>query len=166
MKGLFAKYLIILVMKQRLIASIALVVLIALVAGCVACPLLKPQDSSGPMNEIDAALEKGPVFVEFGAPWCGWCTAQKPIVDELSGEYPGISFIDVNVDENGSLADAFYVNGIPQMDLIVRKNPDGSYLYVDIEGKATSDRKKSAIVGYREKEALKTALDAAVRARG
>jgi thioredoxin 1 len=154
------------VMKQRIVAGVVLVILIALVAGCVACPPLKPQDSSGTMKEIDAALEKGPVFIEFGAPWCSWCTAQKPIVEELSNEYPGVSFIDVNTDENGSLADAFYVNGIPQMDLIVKKNPDGSYLYVDINGKTTSDRKKSAIVGYTEKEALKTALDAAVRARG
>jgi thioredoxin 1 len=152
------------VMKQRLLASIALVILIALVAGCVACPPLKPQDGS--MKEIDAALERGPVFIEFGAPWCSWCTAQKPIADELSGEYPGVSFIDVNTDENGSLADAFYVNGIPQMNLIVKKNPDGSYLYVDVNGKTTNDRKKSAIVGYREKEVLKVALDAAVRARG
>ena len=96
----------------------------------------------------------------------GIVDSDKERLKKLSGEYPGISFIDVNVDENGSLADAFYVNGIPQMDLIVRKNPDGSYLYVDIEGKAIGDRKKSAIVGYREKEALKTALDAAVRARG
>lgn len=152
-----------LMMKQRLVSGIVLVILIALVAGCIACPPLKPQEGSGPMQEIDAALEKGPVFIEFGAPWCGWCTAQKPIVEELSREYPGVSFIDVNVDENGTLADAFYVNGIPQMDLIVKKNPDGSYLYADIYGSTTDDRKKSAIVGFREKDELKKALDAAMR---
>ena len=152
-------------MMQRSLAILLLAILIALVAGCVACPPVKPQEGSGPMKAIDAALEKGPVFIEFGAPWCSWCTLQKPIVEELSGEYPGVSFIDVNTDENASLADAFYVNGIPQMNLIVRKDPDGSYLYVDIAGKTTNDRKKSAIVGYTEKAALKTALDAAVRAR-
>jgi thioredoxin 1 len=127
---------------------------------------VKPQDGSTSMEEIDAALESGPVFIEFGASWCQWCTVQKPIVEELSGDYPGITFMDVDVDENGSLADAFYVNGIPQMDLIVKKGPDGSYLYVDINGMCTGDRKKSAIIGYTEKEALRTALDAAVSARG
>jgi thiol-disulfide isomerase/thioredoxin len=153
-------------MKQQYVASIILVLLIALVAGCVACPQLKPRDNSGPMQGIDAALERGPVFIEFGATWCGWCTLQKPIVEELSSEYPGVSFIDVDVDENASLADAFYVNGVPQMNLIVKKNPDGSYLYVDIDGKTMNDRKNSAIIGYTEKDALKTALDGAMRARG
>ncbi len=153
-------------MKQRLVASVFLIGFIVLVAGCACCPPQESGGGSGSMEEIDAALERGPVFVEFGAPRCGWCTLQKPIVEELSGEYPGVTFMDVDVDANGSLADAFYVNGIPQMNLIVQKSPDGSYLYVDINGKATNDRKKSAIVGYRGKEALKVALDAAVRARG
>jgi thioredoxin 1 len=153
-------------MKRRLAAGIVPVILMALVAGCIACPAVKPPDGSASMEEIDAALEMGPVFIEFGASWCHWCTLQKPIVEELSGDYADITFMDVDVDENGSLADAFYVNGIPQMNLIVKKNVDGSYLYADINGMCTGDRKKSAIIGYREKEALRTALDAAVSERG
>jgi thiol-disulfide isomerase/thioredoxin len=131
-------------------------------AGCSAFRGSGPAD----MTAIDAALEKGPVFIEFGAEWCGWCEVQQPIVEELMAEYPGVTFMDIDVDRNASLADAFYVNGIPQMNVIVNKSSNGTYQYVDVDGQATGDRKKSAIVGYHEKPDLKKALDAAVVARG
>lgn len=148
-------------------AIIGIIVGAVLIAGCTACLPSKTPGASDPiLQNIDAALEKGPVFVEFGAPWCHWCDEEKPIVEELSKEYPGVTFININVDENGSLADAFYVGGIPQMDVIVKKAADGSYLYADIDGNTTGDRKKSAIIGYTKKAVLKKALDAAMRARG
>jgi hypothetical protein len=71
----------------------------------------------------------------------------------------------MDVDLNATLADEFYVNGIPQMHIIVRKNPDGSYLYIDPWGNVTTDRFQSRIVGYRERDQLKPLLDAAVAAR-
>jgi thioredoxin 1 len=150
-------------MKPEALLVLAAIVLAVLAAGCATPKAPAGQDSV--MSGIDAALVKGPVFVEFGAPWCSWCTLQKPLVEEISKDYPGVTFMDVNVDENGTLAKAFYVSGIPQMNVIVKKNPDGSYLYATGAGGTTSDRKSSAIVGYTEKPGLKTALDAAVRAR-
>ncbi len=117
------------------------------------------------MGEIDAALQKGPVFVEFGAPWCHWCDEEKPVVRALSSDYGSVTFVDVDVDVNGTLADEFYVDGIPQLEIIVRKNPDGSYLYIDPRGNATTDRFQSRIVGFRERDQLRPLLDAAVAAR-
>ncbi len=150
-------------MNKRLILLVVMMALLA--SGCVVSGP-KAGNSDAAMAGIDAALAKGPVFVDFGAPWCGWCTKEEPIIEELKAEYPGVTFIAVDVDENTTLADAFYVNGIPQMDVIVEKNADGSYLYADVSGRTTNSRKASAIVGYREKPELKTALDAAVKARG
>ena len=141
-------------------------VLVTLTAGCTTSA--KPGVNATPdpvMGDIDTALTGGPVFVEFGAPWCQYCVEEKPIIEELKKEYTGVTFMDVNTDENNALPEAFYVDGIPQMDLIVKKNPDGSYLYVDVYGKATGDRKRSAIIGFTEKADLKTALDAALQAR-
>lgn len=149
-------------MYLRNITCIVMIIAAISAAGCSVFRGSGPAD----MTAIDAALEKGPVFIEFGAEWCGWCEVQQPIVEELMAEYPGVTFMDIDVDRNASLADAFYVNGIPQMNVIVNKSSNGTYQYVDVDGLATGDRKKSAIVGYHEKPDLKKALDAAVIARG
>jgi thiol-disulfide isomerase/thioredoxin len=117
------------------------------------------------MAKVDAALEKGPVLVEFGADWCGWCVKQKPIVENLSHEYAGMTFLQVDVDAEPGLADAFYVQGIPQLDIVVKKNADGTYLYVDDRGRTTTDRYRSRIVGFRERDQLRPLVDAAIAAR-
>lgn len=117
------------------------------------------------MSAIDEALATGPAFVEFGAEWCGWCTKEEPIVEQLSTEYPGIAFYSVDVDESPGLSGEFYVKGIPQMALVVKKNPDGSYLYVAPSGSTSSDRYKSRILGYQKYDTLKPLMDAALAAR-
>lgn len=114
---------------------------------------------------IDKALESGPALIEFGAPWCGWCDLEKPVLEQLSSEYPGIAFYSVNIDENPGIADDFYVTGIPAMALIVKKNSDGSYLYVTPAGKTSDDRYKSMIRGYRTYDQLKPLMDTALAAR-
>ena len=136
------------------------------ISGCIGAADNKSTVSAdSAMGQIDTGLAKGPVFVEFGASWCEWCTKEKPIVEGLSQEYPGITFINVDTDNDTELAQDFYVNAIPQMNLIVRKNTNGSYLYIDATGEATADRKKSAIIGYTEQDQLKPILDAALKAR-
>jgi thioredoxin 1 len=155
-------------MDKRYKASFILValVLVTLTAGCCISSRTGIDTAADPiMGDVDAALAGGPVFIEFGAPWCQYCVEEKPIIEELKKEYTGVTFMDVNTDENNALPDAFYVGGIPQMNLIVKKNPDGSYLYADVYGKTTGDRKRSAIIGFTEKADLKTALDAALQAR-
>ena len=83
----------------------------------------------------------------------------------LSTDYDTVTFIDVDTDVNRTLADEFYVDGIPQMNIIVRKNPDGSYLYVDPSGNLTADRIRSRIVGFHDYDQLKRLVDAALAAR-
>jgi thioredoxin 1 len=143
-------------------------------AGCVCQPLnvatSTPAASIMPsadpaMAKFDADLANGPVFIEFGASWCEWCTKEKPIIDDLTTDYPGVKFYSIDTDSNGDLANAFYVSGIPQMNVIARKNADGTYMYIDPYGKTTTDRKKSCIIGYTESDQLKQVLDSALEAR-
>lgn len=148
--------------------TLCIVLALVLMAGCVSLPVKVSISTPSPdpvMGQYDTDLANGPVFIEFGASWCGWCSKEKPIVDNLTTEYPGVKFYGVDTDNGGDLVKAFYVSGIPQMNVIAMKNADGTYLYIDPYGKATADRKKSAIIGYTETSQLKQVLDAALEAR-
>ncbi|MBC2604887.1 thioredoxin [Pelagicoccus albus] len=59
---------------------------------------------------------KGPVLVDFWAPWCGPCKAIAPLLEELSKELEGKAAITkVNVDENSAIAAKFNVRAIPTL---------------------------------------------------
>ena len=83
----------------------------------------------------------------------------------LSGQYPGVAFLYADLGQSPALQDAFYVNYVPQLEVIVRKNADGSYLYIDPNGHTTADRSQSRIVGYQEAGALTPLINAALAAR-
>lgn len=63
--------------------------------------------------------QKGTVFVDFYADWCGPCKVTSPIVDELSQEMKNIKFVKVNVDNNQQLASSYSIFSIPTF-LIVK----------------------------------------------
>lgn len=145
-----------------------IVAALVLMAGCVSMPaqVANSTPTADPvMGQFDADLANGPVFIEFGASWCEWCEKEKPIIDNLTKEYPGVKFYSFDTDNGGDIVKAFYVSGIPQMNVIAGKNADGTYLYIGPDGKATADRKKSCIIGYTESDRLKQVLDAALEAR-
>jgi thioredoxin 1 len=117
------------------------------------------------MGEVDSALASGPVVLELGAAWCDWCQKEKPVMRSLAGQYPGVAFLDADVDQNRALKDAFYVSSVPQLAVIVKKNADGSYLYIGPNGASTTDRYNSRIIGYQEEGQLKPLVNAALGAR-
>jgi thioredoxin 1 len=117
------------------------------------------------MGEVDSALAAGPVVLELGATWCDWCQKEKPVMRSLAGQYPNVAFLDVDIDQSKAMKDAFYVSSVPQLEVIVKKNPDGSYLYIDPGGATTKDRYKSRIIGYHEEGQLKPLVNAALAAR-
>jgi thioredoxin 1 len=57
-----------------------------------------------------------PVFVDFWAPWCGYCQRLSPIIDELAAEVGDkVKIVKVNVDANRSLAQKHGVMSLPTM---------------------------------------------------
>ncbi len=52
-------------------------------------------------------------LVEFFADWCGFCTRQEPILEEMDKVWIG----RVNTDENRELAQKFSVSSLPSFIL-------------------------------------------------
>ncbi|AFD01080.1 Thioredoxin domain-containing protein [Methanocella conradii HZ254] len=123
------------------------------------------QQAKVTMADIDNALTKGPVFIEFETAECGYCRQQRPITQQLEAEYAGkATFFYVDAVENRGLAKAFMVTGVPQMDVIAKK-ADGKYTYIDRNGAPSDSISASRFMGLTQKDALKKALDAAIQAR-
>lgn len=60
---------------------------------------------------------EGPVVVDFYAQWCGPCQLLKPMLESLSQEYDFL-LAKVDIDQNPQLAQAFRVEGVPDVRLI------------------------------------------------
>lgn len=80
--------------------------------------------------------DKGIVFVDFYAEWCGPCQMMGPIIDELSEnkEYKDkIKFVKVNVDTNQELASQYNIFSIPTF--IIFKQGKPAHQFVGAMGK-------------------------------
>lgn len=58
--------------------------------------------------------EKGLKLIEFYADWCGFCTRQEPILEELDKIWIG----RVNTDENREIAKKYKINSLPSFVLL------------------------------------------------
>ena len=59
---------------------------------------------------------------DFYADWCGPCKTQDPILDELEGDYAGVEFEKVDVDQNQDVANQYQVRSLPTL---IIENDDG-----------------------------------------
>jgi thioredoxin 1 len=115
------------------------------------------------LDQINKALEKGPVLLKIGSEWCESCQKMKPIISELATEYGGKATIMVaDVDQSPKIADYFGVNYMPDSSVIVGIE-NGKYVYIQEDGTISNDRLRSRIFGIRDKEKFKKILDLAIQ---
>lgn len=58
-------------------------------------------------------IKEGKVTIKFYATWCGPCRALSPRFEELSKQYPDVTFIEADVDEYTDLASDFNIRSVP-----------------------------------------------------
>jgi thioredoxin 1 len=115
------------------------------------------------LAQINTYLQKGPVFFRFGAVWCPYCQKMKPILNELATEYKGkATIVSIDVDKSPKLADYLGVGGIPDSSVIVGTK-NGKYVYMQQNGKTTTDRSQARIIGLNDKKVYEKVLNLALK---
>lgn len=160
-------------MKKFLLLLILLVAVL-FTAGCMGNSL-SSQASSGKsavvevtqLEQINASLQKGPVFMKIGARWCPHCRSMKPILEKMAAKYTGNATIAaIDVDKSPDLKDYFGVKGIPDSCVIVAIE-NRTYVYMQEDGNVSMNRSQARFIGLNEtagpnEETFKKVLDLAV----
>ena len=51
--------------------------------------------------------------LKFSAAWCGPCRMLSPVFDQIKKEISGVNYIDIDVDTQPELVQAYSVTGVP-----------------------------------------------------
>jgi thioredoxin 1 len=75
-------------------------------------------------NELREKIENGEkLIVDFGASWCGPCSALKPIFEKVSSENTtDVQMYTVDVDDNRDLAVSLGVRSVPTIKVFNNGN--------------------------------------------
>jgi thioredoxin 1 len=75
---------------------------------------MKPYETPGPSREeIDA--RRGPLLLEFGTGWCGYCQAAAPAIAEALAKYPEVEHVKVEDGPGRPLGRSFRVKLWPTL---------------------------------------------------
>lgn len=78
---------------------------------------MKQAEETG-RQPFEEMVRQGVSLIDFNAPWCGPCRAQKPIVDDLAAKYKGrVTVAELDVDENRETAMQLGIASIPTLIL-------------------------------------------------
>jgi thiol-disulfide isomerase/thioredoxin len=74
------------------------------------------REGRGPV-EVDTTdlglSDSGPTVVHFSASWCGPCAAVRRVVDQVCGDLPGVSHVEIDLDADPGAAQRFSVLSLP-----------------------------------------------------
>ena len=84
---------------------------------------------------FDELCAKGTVVVDFYADWCGPCKMLGPVMEEVAKEYPDITFVKVNCDEEEELAAQFSIMSIPAVYMV--KGGQTVARFIGLQSKST-----------------------------
>lgn len=114
------------------------------------------------LEQINASLNQGPVFMKIESEHCGTCKAMEPMIQELATEYEGRTrFISIDMNRSPQLTKYFNAGFVPDITVIVGIK-DGEYVYMQQDGNVTTDRFKARITGPGEKDIYEDVLNHAL----
>ena len=64
-------------------------------------------------QSFDEIIAKGNAIVDFYADWCGPCKRMAPDFCALAEDFPGVTFLKVNIDHAKPIADRYSIRSIP-----------------------------------------------------
>jgi thioredoxin 1 len=73
----------------------------------------QPDETAPAREEIDQLT--GPVLLEFGTPWCGYCQAAQRDIVTLLAEHPGVRHVKVEDGPGRRLGRSFRVKLWPNL---------------------------------------------------
>ena len=59
--------------------------------------------------------ENNNIIIDFYATWCGPCKLLAPVFEDVAKTKENVTFVKVDVDEAGELAELFGISSIPTM---------------------------------------------------
>ena len=92
--------------------------------------------------EQDVLRAPGPVLVDFWVEWCPPCHRLNPVLEQLAVEYPGLTIVKIDADENPRSAVEYQAMSLPTLKVF----RDGQVV--------------QTLIGARPKPALESALAA------
>lgn len=67
--------------------------------------------------DFNSRIQCGYVVVDFYADWCNPCKAFAPTFEQLSNEFPHVTFLKVNTDKCPSTSQRYAVKSLPTLIL-------------------------------------------------
>ncbi len=67
---------------------------------------------------LEEIAGQGVSLVDFGAPWCGPCKAQGPVIHKLAEKFQGLAAVkEVDIDQNRDVAMSLGIQSVPTLIL-------------------------------------------------
>lgn len=76
--------------------------------------MMETYSADAPSRE-DVDAMQGPVVVEFGTSWCGWCRGAQPLIRAALGRHQGVKHIKVEDGPGRPLGRSFGVKLWPTL---------------------------------------------------